>query len=62
MSVLDTDVQALTGKVATLTTAVNAAVVTLQTIANESTDDAAVKAANIAIDQLTTKLTTNTPH
>lgn len=56
MSQLDIDVALLTTNVAALTTAVNTAIVTLQTIANESTDDAAVKAANIAIQALTVKL------
>jgi hypothetical protein len=57
MSQLDTDVQALTAAVATLVGVVNQAVEALGTIANESTDDAAVVAANTAIAGLTSSLT-----
>lgn len=62
MSQLDTDVALLTANVVTLTNAVNSALTTLQTIANESADDVAVKAANAAILALTAKLVAATPH
>lgn len=58
MSQLDTDVVALTGKVATLEALVGQAVTALQNIASESTDDAAVVAANTALDGMATSLST----
>lgn len=61
MSVLDEDVAQLGRNVETLTKAVNAAITTLQTIANESADDVIVKAANKAITDLAAKLSAATP-
>lgn len=61
MSQLDTDVTALTGAVAALTDAVNIALTALGTIADTSTDDAAVVAATTAIQSLTAGLVAATP-
>lgn len=61
MSQLDTDVQALSAAVTTLTSVVNDAITALGTIVDTSTDDAAVVAASQAIAGLTASLQAATP-